>query len=294
MASSLLFEEYIVCFVLFYGSIHFRVKRFFMDKMTGKLLLMPALFIAFTGCAQAKENLLREGKRGYSDLQNSVIDLTKKLDELNEKIASLSENKNGRLFIADNEQKVPLEKVEFEGLEVVEAAEQGGINVPAPLPDIDILESPGDDKTIGEIVKVGYFPLAGDRTSPLYRRNLSPKEHYRKAYKMYKQGDLKNAIAEFTSFIAEHPVTNYTDNAFYWRGECYYSMGEFMKALKEFDEVINKFPKSNKAPDAILKRGFSYIKLRNSSKAKEALQEVMDLYPFSVAAKKAAEKINSL
>jgi len=265
-----------------------------MDKLTGKLLLIPALFLAFTGCAQTKENLLREEKRGYSDLQNSVIDLTKKLDELNERIASLSENKNSSLFIADNERKVPLAKVEPEGLEVVEAAEQGGVNATAPLPDIDILESPGDDKTIGETIKVGYFPLAGDRISPIYLRNLSPKKHYRKAYKMYRQGDLKNAIAEFTSFIAEHPATDYTDNAFYWRGECYYSMGEFMKAIDEFDEVLNKFPKGNKAPDASLKLGFSYIKLRNRSKGKEALQDVMDLYPFSVAAKKAAEKINSL
>ena len=265
-----------------------------MDKIMEKLLLLSALFLAFTGCAQTSENLLRDEKRGYSDLQNSVIDLTKKLDELNEKIDFLSKNKNNRLFIADNEQKVPIEKVEPEGLEVVEAAKQGGINATVPLPDIDILESPGDDKTTGETIKVGYAPLAADSISPLYSRNLSPKKHYRKAYKMYKQGALKNAITEFTSFIAEHPATDYTDNAFYWRGECYYSMGEFMKALKEFDMVINKFPKGNKAPDAILKRGFSYIKLRNSSKAKKALQDVMDLYPFSVAAKKAAEKINSL
>ena len=67
-----------------------------------------------------------------------------------------------------------------------------------------------------------------------------------------------------------------------------------MKAVEEFDMVINKFHKGNKVSDAILKKGFSYIKLRNSSKGKEALQDVMDLYPFSIAAKKAAEKINSL
>ena len=265
-----------------------------MNKMTGKLLWMPALFLAFTGCAQTKENLLREEKQGYSDLQNSVIDLTKKLDELNERISSLSEHKNGRLFIADNEQKMPLAEVEVEGLEIIETAKQGGINGTAPLPDIDILESPGDDKIIGETTKVRYVPVAGDEISPFYRRNLSSKEHYRKAYKMYRKGGFEAAILEFTSFIAEHPATDYTDNAFYWRGECYYSMGKFIKAIDEFDEVLNKFPKGNKAPDAILKRGFSYIKLKNSSKGKKALQDVMDLYPFSVAAKKAAEKINSL
>lgn len=262
-----------------------------MDKIMEKLLLLSALFLAFTGCAQTSENLLREEKQGYSDLQNSVIDLTKKLDELNERIASLSENKNGRFLMADKEQKIPLTKVGLAGLEV---EKNGGMNALAPLPDIDILESPGDGKTTGETVEVGSFLLAGEGASQLYRRNLSPKEHYQKAYKMYSQGDLKDAIAEFTFFIAEHPATGYTDNAFYWRGECYYSMGGFMKAIKEFDMVINKFPKGNKAPDAILKRGFSYIKLRNSSKGKKALQDVMDLYPFSVAAKKAAEKINSL
>ena len=262
-----------------------------MNKMMGKLLVMSTVFLAFTGCAQTKDHILRDKKQGYSDLQKSVIDLTKKLDELNEKISSLSKKKDDRLFIADNEQKIVHANGVLEGVEVVE---NGGMNPPDPLSYIDILESPGDDKTTGETTKVGYATVALDGISPLYRRNLPPGKHYQKAYKMYKQGDLKNAIAEFTSFIAEHPVTDYTDNAFYWRGECYYSMGGFMKAINEFDMVINKFPKGNKAPDAILKRGFSYIKLRNSSKGREALQDVMDLYPFSIAAKKAAEKINSL
>ena len=262
-----------------------------MNKMMGKLLVISTVFLAFTGCAQTKDHILRDKKQGYSDLQKSVIDLTKKLDELNEKITSLSKKKGDRLFIADNEQKIAHANGALEGVEVVE---NGGMNPPDPLSDIDILESPGDDKTIKETTKVGYSPVAVDRGSPLYRRNLSPKKHYQKAYKMYKRGNLKNAIAEFTSFIAEHPVTDYTDNAFYWRGECYYSMGEFMKAVDEFDVVLNKFPKGNKVPDATLKLGFSYIKLRNRSKGKEALQDVMDLFPFSVAAKKAAEKINSL
>ncbi len=60
-----------------------------MNKMMGKLLVMSTVFLAFTGCAQTKDHILRDKKQGYSDLQKSVIDLTKKLDELNEKIASI-------------------------------------------------------------------------------------------------------------------------------------------------------------------------------------------------------------
>ncbi|MBE9502862.1 MAG: tetratricopeptide repeat protein [Proteobacteria bacterium] len=81
---------------------------------------------------------------------------------------------------------------------------------------------------------------------------------YGKAYSIYKKGDYNHAVIEFDSFLAAYPDTDYSDNALYWKGECYYSMGEFAVAIRLFEDVVSKFANGNKAPHTQLKIGYSY------------------------------------
>lgn len=242
-----------------------------MNKISGKVLLLLVLSLVFAGCAQRKEVQLREERSSHLELQKSALNLTDKVDE----------------------------QEELDGLEIIEDEEENLVNPPS-MAEMDTLKAPEavkapeTVKVQEETIKAKPIILASTGTFSSKRKNQSQKEDYEEAYSLYKGRDFMGAISAFSSFIVKYPSTSYTDNAFYWRGECYYAMGKFSKAIDEFDAVKNKFPQGNKVPDALLKKGYSYIKIQNISKAKSSLQKIIDLYPFSSAAKKAAKKINSL
>lgn len=261
-----------------------------MNKVSGKLLLLLVLSLVFTGCADITVRQLRK-----------------------EKISLTSEKKNvGGLIGADKPEEMPVERE----LKVVEAEEENGLDTvsmadtdiseatqadevkeanvlsPASVADVDIIEAPPAYKAKEEVVKTKPIILASTGTFLSKRKKQSLKDVYGDAYNLYKRRNFKGAISAFSSFIINYPSTSYTDNAFYWRGECYYAMGKYRQAIDEFDLVEKKFPKGNKVPDAMLKKGYSYLKIKNIPKAKSFFKKVMKLYPSSSAAKKAAKKIN--
>ena len=276
-----------------------RIKGAFMYEKINKAFILPAAILVMSGCAQGKGHLQPEERQIYSELQKSVMDLTKKMEELSGRIALLPE-------------KAPSVGVEAEGAR--EGRPQtGGPEAPEPVDnksggerrhrengdDVDILESPGDYraasiKAIPEKPAISPLPVAAGRKTSAYRPGSAVKADYERAYKIYEEGNPAGAIIEFGAFISRYPDTNYTDNAYYWRGESYYALGEFEKARDEFEQVINRFPAGNKAPDAMLKLAYSYLKMGRTPEARQILKKVMDLYPFSISAKMAAQKINSL
>lgn len=236
-----------------------------MNKVSGKLLLLLVLSLVFTGCADITVRQLRK-----------------------EKISLTSEKKNvGGLIGADKPEEMPIERE----LKVVEAEEENGLDT-VSMADTDISEALPAYKAKEEVGKTKPIILASTGTFLSKRKKQSLKDVYGDAYNLYKRRNFKGAISAFSSFIINYPSTSYTDNAFYWRGECYYAMGKYRQAIDEFDLVEKKFPKGNKVPDAMLKKGYSYLKIKNIPKAKSFFKKVMKLYPSSSAAKKAAKKIN--
>lgn len=264
-----------------------------MNKISGKLVLMLALALLFTGCAQLKVVQLPKERHRQLELQKSADNLTDKVDVLDEKNSLLSEKQNIEGLDKPEEVAVEIEPDGLYGLEVIED-EEGDLLETASVAETDVSEAPQADEAKKEIVKAEPIILASIGTFSSNRKKQSTKVDYEEAYNLYKKRDFKGAISAFSSFIANYPSTSYTDNAFYWRGECYYAMGEFRKAIDEFDIVEKKFPKGNKVPDAMLKKGYSYIKIKNIPKAKSFFKKVIKLYPSSRSAKKAAEKIDLL
>jgi len=154
---------------------------------------------------------------------------------------------------------------------------------PEPV-EVDIMETPVEDKSA---TAVPSAVMENPEMLPL-------KEQYEAGYNLYKKGDFSAAIASFDILLKTYPDTDYSDNALYWKGECYYSMGNFSEAIRLFRETEQKFPEGNKVPAAQLKAGFAYIKMQNKEGAKKQFQKVIDLYPFSQQAETAIKKLNDL
>ena len=239
-----------------------------------KAAYLVVLLFFLSGCAQTKEQLVTEEQpvmakidADHSELKRGIADLARKLDDIGYEIDSLSsEIDTLNLRVGDLPAAVATE------LKPVEE------EAPTPPPvEEDIFEEP--EKPEGEAVPEPVPPL---------------KELYRKALDLYNTGSFDEAAATFDTLIATYPDTEYTDNAQYWKGECYYSKREYAKAVKEFEKVVENFPEGNKAPDAQLKIGYAYLEMGEIQKGKDTLQKTMDMFPFSDAAKMAAERLKSL
>lgn len=246
-----------------------------------RVLIICVVLLFSTGCAQTRQETMQEEKENL-ELKQRIDLLSEKLDALDKNIVKLSENvteladakwaiaETAKLDTADKEEEKPPVPAAPSEVDILEDSEERGVNGNAP---------------VTETLHKEPAPVQQTLTVELF---------YNKAYAVYQTGDYRKAIIEFDSFLTAYPDTDYSDNAMYWKGECYYSMSRFADAIDTFEKVVTLHPDKNKAPHAQLKIGFSYIELRDKKNAKNALQKVMDLYPFSDAAKTAANKLNSL
>lgn len=74
----------------------------------------------------------------------------------------------------------------------------------------------------------------------------------------YGKGEFEQAAGQFTQIIDRYPVNPYTDDAYYWRGDCYLKLGRKDAARKDLMTVLGKFPDSEYAglAEAALAREF--------------------------------------
>ncbi len=251
-----------------------------------KILSIFIISLFSVGCLQTKEQAMQvRNQEDSAELQRSIMTLSEKLEDLNKSIDKLSEKVEGSAAVSRAEES-PLAYRE-EGM--------GGVSPqplqPMPPIEIDILEEP--EEPLREEPEREEPPV--EELQPAAKsEGVSKEDLYQRAFDLYRKGAYAGAIAGFDAMLSAYPATDYSDNALYWKGECYYALQQFREAIAVFEEVVRKFPQENKAPDAQLKTGYAYMELKEKGNAKAAFQKVMDLYPFSDAAERAIEKLNSL
>ena len=111
------------------------------------------------------------------------------------------------------------------------------------------------------------------------------------AYYRHKQYD--RALAEFDRLLREAPMSEWSDNAQYWKGECYYGLRKYQQALIEFTKVF-AFSNTGKADDAQIKIANCHIKLGERDRALAALRKLIDEYPDSEYVPTVRDKIKQL
>ncbi len=123
--------------------------------------------------------------------------------------------------------------------------------------------------------------------SPMPSRNAAARAKKSDVFKIY-QGALSEyrhrkydrALVEFDRLLAAAPFSEWSDNAQYWKGECYYGIGKYRQALTEFTKVF-AFQKTEKADDAQLKIARCHLAMGERNKALSAFRKLLDEYPES-------------
>ena len=118
----------------------------------------------------------------------------------------------------------------------------------------------------------------------------SEKSQYQHGTALLKKNDYAGAISAFKEFIAEHPNSEYADNAQYWIATALLKKGDKKGAIQAFDHVARTYPQSEKTPEALFKLGDTLLGMNNKVKAKEYFDYVIANHPGTEGAKLAAKK----
>ena len=116
---------------------------------------------------------------------------------------------------------------------------------------------------------------------------------YQGALYYYRHEQYDRALVEFDRLLQKAPMSEWSDNAQYWKGECYYGLRKYQQALIEFTKVF-AFSNTGKADDAQLKIARCHLALNERDRALAALRKLLDEYPDSEYAPAAREKIKHL
>ena len=116
---------------------------------------------------------------------------------------------------------------------------------------------------------------------------------YQGALYYYRHEQYDRALVEFDRLLQKAPMSEWSDNAQYWKGECYYGLGKYQQALIEFTKVF-AFNNTGKSDDAQIKIANCHIKLGKRDRALAALRKLIDEYPDSEYVPTARDKIKQL
>ena len=135
----------------------------------------------------------------------------------------------------------------------------------------------------------GAAAQAGGQTGPV---DPAVQSAYMAGFNKLKDGDYPAAIDAFKAFVAEHPETALTPNAWYWMGEAYYVQQKPDAARQSFETVVNRFSASPKVADSLYKIGLIQASSGHNDNAQATFERVVSQYPDSDAADQAKSRLS--
>ncbi|MDA0221653.1 MAG: tol-pal system protein YbgF [Proteobacteria bacterium] len=107
----------------------------------------------------------------------------------------------------------------------------------------------------------------------------SEMDQYNYAFSLLRKADYDGAESAFNQFIAAHPDSALSGNAYYWLGETYYVRNSYNDAAIAFLKGYQRFPSGDKAPDNLLKLGMTLTRLGKKAEACATFAELKSKFP---------------
>ncbi|MDR0881394.1 MAG: tol-pal system protein YbgF [Candidatus Adiutrix sp.] len=241
--------------------------------------LLPVSILLLNGCTSSTTSRSSSLQREVDELRAEVSEMRNSSDPTNEiyqlraEVQRLSDN------MAAAGQSGPQEQQQLAELNarLVRLEKQSGL--------------PSDSRAI----PIAPTPEAAAATSVNSVPPLPPTANaYEDGKALYDQGQFREAISRFKSYLAAEPKGANAAAAQFYTGEALYSQKKYEEAILAYKQVVEGFPKSSQVPTSILKQGFSFQTLGQKDIAKLLYQKVTKEYPKSYAAGVAKERLKSL
>ncbi len=246
-----------------------------MNKNLIAIILYTVTISFFTGCATNSEYVqrnsqeIRDTKSKIYLLENDIISINTRLDEMDQQLANIPHNGedseeikklHSDLIKLNNQVEFHSNRISF----LLESAESDAEAI------LSLQERTGNKHVQRNKT---YSSKVDSRVS------ASPELIYSDAKKNYDANKLQEALAGFNNFLRDFPRHKLAANSQYWIGEIYYDADDYEKAIREFNKVEENYPESLKSPDAKFKVALCEIKLEKSEEAQSTLNSIKRFYP---------------
>lgn len=206
-----------------------------------------------------------ELEQAIATLRDSLIELTERLDVLNNRIQKVE---NQSFEVAANVaamKRLPggsTSPLAVKGAPTRPAMAQSGAQ---RLPQAKIMSPSGD-----------------------------PTADYGRALVLHGEDRQEEARALFRAVYEADPEGELADNALYWIGETHLAQRDFKQAQRYYQNVVDDYPEQNKAPDAFYKLGLVQVGLGDILLARATFSRLIERYPYSTPAAAAREELKRL
>lgn len=146
-----------------------------------------------------------------------------------------------------------------------------------------------------------YFYSRDYRSAESYYQRAAETHRDNRDYALYRiaiaQGLRKDYTAKtetLTRLIADHPESNYIQQAYYEKGRAYIELEENGKAIAAFEQLIKKFPHSDLTRVASVERAMLLNSVGDHTKAIDAYKDIIARYPHSEEAHTAAQDLKNI
>lgn len=114
---------------------------------------------------------------------------------------------------------------------------------------------------------------------------------FRSAYKVYLNGNYKQASSEFQRFVKHYPATALTPQAFFYLGQSLYVQKQYDPAQQALQQIVSDYPNTKYRSQALYKLGQIMIETDQRSKAQKHWNQVIRDYPNSPEATHAKDQL---
>jgi tol-pal system protein YbgF len=230
-----------------------------------------------------------QSKSSQSDNDMLKSTLQKKVDDLSQQVAALSDQVNQNTSAL----KTGLPVAATAGTSV-KALEKAPEKQPVEKAET---QAPAAESKEKEASASQAKPKAETKKTSEDSEAAAPgdpgKAIYDQGLELFRASKFNEAYRTFSDYIGKYPKGKMAPNSRFWLGDCYYNQQEFELAILEYQKVIADYPTDGKAPAALLKQGLAFEKLKDNETAKIVYNKLMKEYPKSDQVETAKKRIES-
>ncbi len=108
-------------------------------------------------------------------------------------------------------------------------------------------------------------------------------------YQAFRAQQFEKAREKFMLLLEHYPGNEYSNDAYFWIGECYYYEKKYIDAILHYEDFLKIHPESDKAPGALLKESLALYELKNKQSGNKILEKLIEKFPNSREAPEAKQ-----
>ena len=114
---------------------------------------------------------------------------------------------------------------------------------------------------------------------------------YDSGYKSFTGGKYNESLNAFTDFTKTYTKHALIGNAWFWKGESNFGLKNYANAALDYEKLIKDYPSNAKVPSAYLKQAMSFANVNKKDVARYRLEDLIKKFPNAPEAARAKKML---